>query len=153
MSLTLPTELLAQVVAFAVPPPSPDPTALQLRYDLLLACSQANSTLRAIAQEHLFTHVRLRNHKAFDSFSFAINGAQRALGDKVVQLCVGDVESGRVGGDRDELAELANLREALAYCPNIQDLIICDLELAVTDLDLFHSTCRHRNTALRNWPS
>ena len=135
MSTTLPTELLAQVIAFAVPPPNP--ATLQLRYDFLLACSRANSTLRAIAQEHLFTHVRLRNHQAFDSFHAALAGEQRALGDKVVQLCVGDENSGRVGGDRDEFAQLTNLHEALAACPNVRDLTICDLDLTVADLGLF----------------
>lgn len=150
MSPTLPPELLAHVVAFAVPPPSTDPAALQLRYDLLLACAQANSTLRAIAQEYLYAHVRLRNHRAFNSFSFAMSGAQRALGDKVVQLCVGDVGSGRVGGDRDEFAELASLREALACCPNIRDLTICDLELTIADLGIFSSKRTHQHCALES---
>ncbi len=135
MPPTLPTELVAQIIGYAVPPPHP--AALQLRYDLLLACAQANSTFRAIAQEHLFTHVRLRTNKAIDSFHYAITGDLPHLGDKVVQLWVGDVDSGRVGGDRDNLAENDHLAQALALCPNVQDVTLCDLKITAADLNMF----------------
>lgn len=134
MSPTLPTELIAQVIAHAVPPP--DPPTLQSRYNLLLSCTLANSTLRAIAQEHLLTHVRLRTDKAIRSFHYAITGDQRALSDKVVQLCVGDVASGKVGGDRANLGEHVALCEALGACPNIRDVMLCDLEIDPEDIRL-----------------
>lgn len=135
MSLTLPTELIAQVIAYAVPPP--DAYTLQSRYDFLLACSQANSTLRAIAQEHLFTHIRLRTPRAVRSFHSGLTGDLSALGGKVVQLCVGDVASGKVGGDRDNLGENDQLCEALGFCQNIEDITLCDLEIDVQDLAMF----------------
>jgi len=135
MSPTLPTELLAHIVALAVPPPGQ--FTLRHRYAVLRSVALANSTLRAIAQEHLFTHVRLKDRRAVTAFRYAITGDLTRLGDKVVAVCVGDAESGKVGGDRDDLAELTALAEAIAACPNVREVTLCDLELEADDLYLF----------------
>lgn len=132
---TLPTELLSQIIDHATPDATP--STLQARYDLLLAVSAVHSTFLGIARECLFTHVRLRHNKAIGSFCDAMRNDQTGVGQKVVQLWLGDVDSQRVGGDRDALGDMSGLLDALEGCPNVEEVSIADLEVTVEDLAVF----------------